>query len=258
MRGAQFRWSWSAPRDLLCSMKMVPALLLLNFIAGALAQDAKPPQPIYETREVHDRNGIGKFFMGREIAHVMGHQAADWLERPEREREERTDKMVAALAVKPGMHVADIGCGTGYLAERVAPRILPGGVVYGVDIQPEMLELLGAKMRAKGIENVKPVTGAEADPKLAPESCDMMVMVDVYHEFEFPFEMTRKMIAALKPRGQIVFVEFRGEDPSVPIKAVHKMTEAQIKKEMALHPELEWVVTKRDLPQQHMIFFRKK
>jgi len=236
-------------------MKSRIAVLLFALLASL---SAEPAPPRYETREEHDRNGIGKFYMGREIAHIMGHQAAGWLERPEREEEERTDKMVSMLGLKPGMAVADIGCGTGYLAERVSPRITPGGVVYGVDIQKEMLELLVRKMRMKRIENVKPVLGEEADPKLEPESCDMMVMVDVYHEFEFPYEMIRRMIAGLKKGGQIVFVEYRGEDPSVPIKLVHKMTEAQVKKELAVHPELEWVETKKDLPQQHILFFRKK
>ncbi len=243
-------------------MKRLLILPVLAIFATALADEApsppSPPSPRYETRELHDRNGIGKFYLGREIAHVMGHQAADWLERPEREKEERTDKMVAALGLKPGMVVADIGCGSGYLTERIVPRIGARGTVLGVDIQQEMLDLLVKKMKAKGIENVKPILGAEADPKLDPASCDMMVMVDVYHEFEFPYEMMRKMVAALKTGGQIVFVEFRGEDPNVPIKLVHKMTEAQVKKEMAVHPEMEWVETKKELPQQHMIFFRRK
>ncbi len=240
-------------------MKRLLILPVLAFLATALADEApSPPSSRYETRELHDRNGIGKFYLGREIAHVMGHQAADWLERPEREMEERTDKMVAALGLKPGMVVADIGCGSGYLTERIVPRIGARGTVLGVDIQQEMLDLLVKKMKAKGIENVKPILGAEADPKLEPASCDMMVMVDVYHEFEFPYEMMRKMVAALKVGGQIVFVEFRGEDPNVPIKLVHKMTEAQVKKEMAVHPEMEWVETKKELPQQHMIFFRRK
>jgi SAM-dependent methyltransferase len=234
-------------------------VVLFSFLGALLAEPLlKPPEPLYEKREQHDPNGIGKFYMGREIAHVMGHQAAGWLERPEREEEERTDKLVELLGLKPGMNVADIGCGTGYLSERMAPRILPGGVVYGVDIQKEMLDLLVKKMRMRRIENVKPVLGADADPKLEPESCDMMVMVDVYHEFEFPYEMVRSMIPALKKGGQIVFVEYRGEDPTVPIKLVHKMTEAQVKQELALHPELEWVQTKSDLPQQHMIFFRRR
>ena len=196
--------------------------------------------------------------MGREIAHVMGHQAAGWLERPEREQEERTDLLLEALNLKPGENVADIGCGTGYFAERMARKIEPGGVVYGVDIQQEMLDLMQRKLRLKQIKNVKSVLGAEADPKLDPESCDLMIMIDVYHEFEFPYEMIRKMIAGLKKGGRIVFVEYRAEDPNVPIKEVHKMSEAQVKKEMAIHPEMEFVQTRKELPQQHIIIFRKK
>lgn len=236
----------------------LPAVVIACAVVAGAEPAPKPPGPLYETREIHDRNGIGKFFMGREIAHVMGHQAADWLERPEREKEERTDLLVDALGLKPGMQVADIGCGTGYLSERMARRIMPGGVVFAVDIQQEMLDLLVKKMAAKGIGNVKPVLGAEADPRLAPESCDLMIMVDVYHEFEFPYEMMRKMVAALKKEGRIVFVEFRAEDPAVPIKEVHKMSEAQVKKEMALHPEMEWLETRRELPQQHIIVFRRR
>ena len=240
-------------------MKRLVFLPVLALVAIAVADEVpKVPSPLYETRAVHDRNGIGKFFMGREIAHVMGHQAADWLERPEREREERTDLLVEALGLKPGMNVADIGCGTGYLSERMARRIAPGGVVFGVEIQQEMLDLLMKKMREKKIENVKPVLGTETDPKLDDASCDLMIMVDVYHEFDFPYEMMRKMIPPLKKGGRIVFVEFRAEDPAVPIKEVHKMSEAQVRKEMALHPEMEWVETRKELPQQHVIVFRRK
>ncbi len=196
--------------------------------------------------------------MGREIAHVMGHQAAGWLERPEREQEERTDLLLDALKLKPGESVADIGCGTGYFSERMARRVGADGVVYGVDIQQEMLDLMQRKMRLKQIKNVKSVLGAEADPKLPAESCDLMIMIDVYHEFEFPHEMTRKMIEGLKKGGRLVFVEFRAEDPRVAIKEVHKMSEAQVKKEMSIHPELEFVETGKELPQQHIITFRKK
>jgi SAM-dependent methyltransferase len=236
---------------------LLPVLLALLAVAAAV-EAPKPPSPLYEKREVHDRNGIGKFFMGREIAHVMGHQAADWLERPEREREERTDLLVDALGLQPGMTVADIGCGTGFLSERMARRIIPGGVVFGVDIQQEMLDLLVRKMREKKIENVKPVLGTEADPKLEPGSCDLLVMVDVYHEFDFPYEMMGKMVPALKKGGRIVFVEYRAEDPAIPIKEVHKMSEAQVRKEMALQPEMEWIETRKELPQQHVIVFRRK
>lgn len=236
------------------------ALLVFSLVvaASAVAQTNEVPSPLYKKRWFRDPDGIGKTFVGREIAQVMGHEAAGWLERPGRGREERTDLLVEALDLEPGMNVADIGCGTGYHVERIAPRILPGGVVFGVDIQQEMLDLLVQKMRAKGIENVKPVLGGEADPKLEPESCDLIFMVDVYHEIAFPYEMMRKVILALKPGGRLVLVEYRAEDRDLAIKPLHKMSEAQVRKEMALHPEIEWVKTKGTLPQQHVIVFRSK
>jgi ubiquinone/menaquinone biosynthesis C-methylase UbiE len=224
----------------------------LTLTTPLFAEDA----PRYETREDHDPNGIGKFYLGREIAHVMGHRAADWLERPEREEEEKTDLMVNALNFREGEIVADIGCGSGYVTRRIAKKVGESGVVYGVDIQPEMLELLEKRMAMFRIKNVKPVMGTTTDPKLPPASCDTMIMVDVYHEFDQPFEMLQSMVAALKPGGRIVFVEYRGEDPNVPIKLVHKMTEAQVKKEMAAQ-SLEFVETIGVLPRQHIIVFRK-
>jgi ubiquinone/menaquinone biosynthesis C-methylase UbiE len=211
----------------------------------------------YETRAVHDPNGIGKFYMGREIAHVMGHQAADWFERPEREEEEKTSRLVEALKFKPGEMVADIGAGTGYLTRRIAPRILPKGRVFAVDIQPEMLDLLTNRLAGQGITNVAPVLGTVKDPRLPPRTLDTIVMADVYHEFDFPFEMTEAMCRALKPGGRLVFVEFRAEDQTVPIKRVHKMSETQVKREMAPHP-LVWKETISALPWQHVIVFTRK
>ena len=234
------------------------ALLLTALTSPAFADELpKPPDPLYETREEHDRNGIGKFFMGREIAHVMGHQAADWLERPEREEEEKTDAMIDALKFREGEVVADIGCGSGYISRRISKKIGTKGVVYGVEIQQEMLDLLAKRMAMFRIGNVKPVMGEVTDPKLPAESCDTMIMVDVYHEFDQPYEMIGNMVKALKRGGRIVFVEFRKEDANVPIKEVHKMSEAQVKKEMSLH-SLEWVETIGVLPMQHIIVFRKK
>lgn len=213
--------------------------------------------PRYETRAAHDPNGIGKFYLGREIAHVMGHQGADWLERPEREQEERPDLLVPALKLKPGEAVADIGAGTGYYTRRLAKAVGTNGAVFAVEIQPEMLDILTNKLAGENIFNVKPVLGTITDPKLPPAAVDLILMVDVYHEFDHPFEMVEAMCRALKPGGRMVFVEFRGEDPNVPIKLVHKMTEAQVRKEMGIHP-LEWVETISALPQQHVIVFRKK
>jgi len=211
----------------------------------------------YEFRTVHSRDGIGKFYLGREIAHVMGHQAADWLERPEREAEERTSRMIELLEIKPGESVADLGCGTGYITRPLAIQTGPTGRVYAVDIQPEMLTLLTNTLSREGVTNVVPVLGTVSDPKLPAGKLDLIVLVDVYHELDHPFEMTEAMTRALKPGGRIAFVEFRGEDPSVPIKELHKMTEAQLRKEMAIHP-LDWVTTHRGLPWQHVIVFRKR
>ena len=240
-----------------------PRLLAPLFIAAlftpAPAADApNPPEPLYETRAEHDRNGIGKFFMGREIAHVMGHQAADWLERPEREEEERTDLLIDALKLREGEVVADIGCGSGFISRKIAKKTGETGTVYGVEIQQEMLDLLMKRMAMFRIGTVKPVLGTTTDPKLPPASCDTMIMVDVYHEFDFPYEMIANMIAGLKPGGRIVFVEYRKEDPKVPIKDVHKMSEAQVKKEMGAHPALEFAETITVLPRQHIIIFKKK
>jgi ubiquinone/menaquinone biosynthesis C-methylase UbiE len=236
---------------------MKPFLLALSLAAAAtFAQPASKPDPLYELRTDGDPNGINKWFMGRQIALVMGHQAADWLERPEREEEEKTDLMIDSLKFRDGEVVADIGVGSGYIARRIAKRIGEKGIVYGVDIQPEMLALLKKRMAMFRIENVRGILGEEKDPKLPPESCDTMIMVDVYHEFEHPYEMIDAMVKALKPGGRIVFVEFRGEDPKVPIKTVHKMTEEQIKKEMSIHT-LEHVETISVLPWQHIVIFRK-
>ena len=229
------------------------------FAAAANAAETNSPAPAtrYETRAAHDPNGIGKFFLGREIAQVMGHEAAAWLERPEREKEERPDLLLPALKIKIGQAVADIGCGSGYYTRRLAKLAGTNGTVFAVDIQPEMLGLLTNKLAAEKIFNVQPVLGTITDPKLPRAAVDLILLVDVYHEFDHPFEMVAAMCQSLKPGGRIVFVEFRGEDPDVPIKRVHKMTEAQVRKEMNPHP-LDWVETIHTLPQQHIIVFRKK
>jgi ubiquinone/menaquinone biosynthesis C-methylase UbiE len=230
-------------------------LLGLLLAGAALAQPASPPR--YETRRDHDPDGTGKFYMGREIAQVMGYQAANWLERPEREKEEQSSKLLKMLDLKPGMVVADVGAGSGYHTFRMAERVGPTGKVYAVDIQKQMLDIIRWRMKRQKVTNVEPVQGTDADPKLPANSVDLILLVDVYHEFSHPYEMTEGMVKALKPGGRLAFVEFRLEDPEVPIKLVHKMTEKQVKKEMAPHP-LRHVKTLEDLPWQHVILFAKK
>ena len=212
----------------------------------------------YEFRKEHDPNGQGKFYMGRELAMVMSFHGAPWLERPEREEEERLSTLVAQLGLKPGMVVADVGAGSGVLSLMMAHEVGDTGKVLAIDIQQEMLDLLGDKIMNHKIKNVELVLGTEKSPKLKEASIDLALMVDVYHEFEYPYEMTLELAKALKPGGRIAFVEYRREDPQVPIKLVHKMTEAQVKKEISL-PEfgLKWKETIDKLPRQHIVVFER-
>ena len=237
---------------------LAPIVLTLAFAMLAAPRSlvmAQLAAPAYQTAPA-SRDGIGKIFMGREIAHVMGHQAADWLERPERFREERPDLLIAELDVKAGMTVADVGAGTGYHVERIAPLVGKQGRVMAVDIQPEMLAMLDKRLKRLGISNVVPVLGTIRDPKLVANSIDLIMMVDVYHEFDHPAEMMTKMVAALKSGGRLAFVEFKAEDAQVPIKELHKMSEAQIRKEASAFG-LTWVKTGTTLPWQHVVIFKK-
>jgi protein-L-isoaspartate O-methyltransferase len=228
--------------------------LIVVLAVPAAAQDA-PPR--YETRANHDPNGTGKFYLGREIALVMGHEAAGWLDRPEREKEEQPTKLLEILKLKPGEVVADIGAGSGYYSFRMAEKVGPTGKILAVDVQPEMLTIIRKKMKDKGVANVEPVLGTETDPNLPAAAVDTIILVDVYHEFSHPYEMTAAMVKALKPGGRLVFVEFRLEDETVPIKLVHKMSERQVKKEVGSFP-LKHVTTDERLPWQHVIIFEKK
>jgi ubiquinone/menaquinone biosynthesis C-methylase UbiE len=162
-----------------------------------------------------------------------------------------------SLPVKEGDVIADIGAGSGYFAWQFAKRVGSSGKVLGVDIQPEMLEILAEKMEARGVaDRVEGILGTITDPNLPADTVDLAIMVDVYHELSHPYEMTVKMVEGLKPGGLLVFVEYRMEDPSVQIKRLHKMTEAQVKKEMAVQ-NLEFVETIDTLPQQHIVIFKK-
>lgn len=231
-------------------------VLLLHTPAPARADAGESTPTERYTRVPAGADGIGKRYMGRDISGVMGWQGAAWLEREEREREERTDLLVNALQLKPGMVVADIGAGTGYLARRMAPSVMPDGAVFAVDVQPQMVAMLEDMVRSSGMTQIKPMLGAEDDVQLPAGSIDLAIMVDVYHELAFPYEVLASIVRALKPGGQIAFVEYRAEDPDVPIKALHKMSEAQIKREAAVHP-LVWERTVRTLPWQHLVVFRK-
>ncbi|MBC7941260.1 MAG: class I SAM-dependent methyltransferase [Chitinophagaceae bacterium] len=225
----------------------------LSLIAAACSAWAQAPR---YTSGPAGPDGIGKRYMGREIAGVMGWQGAAWLEREEREREERTDLLLAALALKPGMVVADIGAGTGYLSRRMAGAVAPGGRVLAVDVQPEMVRLLRTMVARTGLKNIEPRLGTETDVALPEASVDLAIMVDVYHELAWPHEVLTSILRALKPGARLVFVEYRAEDERVPIKPLHKMSEAQVRREAEVHP-LKWERTVSSLPWQHMVVFRK-
>ncbi len=201
------------------------------------------------------RDGIGKYYMGREISQVMGHLGAAWLERPAREREEGTDLLIEALPLGEDSIVADIGAGTGYFSFPVALRV-PRGKVLAVDIQPEMLAIIRDRIAAGAPSNVQPVLGTVQDPMLPDAGVDLVLIVDSYHEFSHPREMSEAIARALKPGGLLVLIEYRAEDSSVPIKRLHKMSEAQARKEMNA-AGLEFVRNEAFLPQQHFLVFRR-
>ena len=201
------------------------------------------------------RDGIGKFYMGREISKVMGHLGAGWLERPERVQQERTDLLIEKLALKPTDHVVDLGAGSGYFTFRMAP-LVPQGKVYAVDISPEMLAIVRAKMRKSNAENIETVLSTVTDLKLENNSADCVLIVDAYHEFSHPLEMGKSIYNTLKPGGKLVLIEYRMEDPGIPIKKLHKMSEKQAIKEISA-VGLKWEETSEALPQQHFMVFRK-
>ena len=242
------------------------AFVLAQATPGCGAETAETVQPAIEGRTAADtsgfytyqspsRDGTGKVYMGREISHVMGHLGAAWLERPERERNELPERVVDSLRLAPDHVVADIGAGTGYFAFRIAERVPEGGV-YAVDIQPEMLDIIDGRADAEGYENVVAVQGQIDDPNLPDGSVDVALIVDAYHEFSHPREMMEGLVRALVPGGRVVLIEYRGEDPAVPIKPLHKMTEAQVRRELEA-VGLTWRSTGDFLPSQHFLVFEK-
>jgi len=202
-----------------------------------------------------DPNGINKWYMGRQIAQVMSHYGIDWLERKEREMEENTSLLLKNLAVKPGMVIADIGAGSGYQSALLS-KMVGTGKVYAVDVEPEMIAYLNARIKQEKLTHIVPVLSTEQNVSLPENSIDMMLLVDVYHEFSYPYEMTVSMLAALKPGGKLVLVEFRSEDPTVPIKTIHKMSEAQAVKEFKA-AGFAFDKNISNLPWQHCMVFTK-
>jgi len=202
-----------------------------------------------------DPNGINKWYMDRQIAQVMSHYGIDWLEREEREMEENTSLLLKNLAVKPGMIIADIGAGSGYHSALLS-KMVGSGKVFAVDVEPEMIVYLNERIKQEKLSHIVPVLSTEQKLSFPENTIDMMLLVDVYHEFSYPYEMALSMLAALKPGGKLVLVEFRSEDPTVPIKTIHKMSEAQAIKEFTA---AGFIFDKNidNLPWQHCMVFTK-
>jgi precorrin-6B methylase 2 len=242
------------------------ALLALGVMLLAVtthAADATPKHEAskyepskYETRRDHDPDGIGKFYMGREIAQVMGPGGILWLERVEREEDEQPELVLAALALKGGETVVDFGAGSGYYTFKLARMVGAHGNVLAVDVEPKMLDFIRKRAARENLTNVGLLQSTATDPRLPLNRVDLVLMVDVYHELAFPYEVLSKMHTALKPGGRVVLVEYRKEDPAVMIKQAHKMTEEQVIKELtaAGFTHVETVTT---LPLQHLVIFKK-
>ncbi|MDG2368828.1 MAG: class I SAM-dependent methyltransferase [Flavobacteriaceae bacterium] len=231
-------------------------LFLLMFSFLLISNQCVAQKPSIDNKykfQKGDYNGIGKWYMGREIAHVMGYQGIGWLERSEREKEENVSNLIQNMKIKQCDTIADIGAGSGYHVFRMAP-LANKGLVYAVDIQLEMLMEIENTKQINNVTNVKTILGSEKSVQLPKNSIDKILMVDVYHEFNFPIEMITSIKNALKPQGELFLIEYRGEDPKVPIKKIHKMTEKQAVKEMeAAGFKLKSNI--KNLPWQHCMVF---
>lgn len=235
---------------------LTPLLCISLILNNCQAQPSeKQTEDSYYQNGPRSYDGIGKYYMGREIAHVMGHEGASWLERPERDAEENTTQLLENFNLEEDEVVADIGAGTGYYSFRMAEQV-PKGKVYAVDIQPEMLAMMQEKKKKEGIENVALVQGDLMSPNLPENAVDMILFVDVYHELSHPREMMEAIYRSMKPGARVVLVEYRMEDPKVPIKKLHKMSIRQAKKEMKA-VGLKFDENISNLPWQHCMIFRK-
>ena len=228
-----------------------PFVLLFTFLSLSLFSLGQDRYKI----KTGDPNGINKWYMGRQIAQVMSHYGIDWLERQEREMEENTSLLLKNMSVKPGMLIADIGAGSGYHSALLS-KMVATGKVFAVDVEPEMIAYLNERIKQEKLARIVPVLSTEQKVSLPDNTVDMMLLVDVYHEFSYPYEMALSMRAALKPGGKLVLVEFRSEDQTVPIKTIHKMSEAQAIKEFKA-AGFTFDKNIDNLPWQHCMVFIK-
>ncbi len=239
-------------------IRLFNLLLCLTFLTTCEAQQKATPNSTQDTYtySTSSRDGIGKYYLGREISHVMGHLGASWLERTEREQEENVSQAILNMKLKPNEVIADIGAGSGYYSFRMAKQV-PQGKVLAVDLQPEMLDIMRQKIKKNKIKNIELIQAQEDNPNLAKNSIDMAIMVDVYHELSYPMEVMQEIVSALKPNGRFVLLEYRMEDPKVPIKRLHKMSLEQAVKEMkAVGLQLQENID--NLPWQHFMIFVKE
>lgn len=230
--------------------KLILFLLIVPIIS--FSQITNYNKYIYKKGDI---NGIGKWYMGREIARVMGFQGIGWLERSSREKEENVSTLIQNMKIESNDIIADIGAGSGYHSFRMA-SLAKNGVVYAVDIQSEMLAAINRRIELNKIKNIKTILGNEKSIQLPNNSVDKILMVDVYHEFNFPREMIRSIKNTLKPNGKLFLVEYRDEDPRVPIKKIHKMSEKQAEKEMGA-AGFKLIENISNLPWQHCMIFIK-
>jgi ubiquinone/menaquinone biosynthesis C-methylase UbiE len=237
---------------------LAPVLALTVLVCGSYSLSSQTqPSPRYEAHANHDPNGTGTFYMGREIAQVMGPGGIEWLDRAQRDSEEHPAQVLDALQLHAGEVVADLGAGSGYFTFRMAPKVGITGKVLAVDVQDEMLQTLKQRVAAEKITNVQVIKASETDPHLPTGAVDLVLLVDVYHELAYPYEVMHRVRDSLKPNGRVVFVEYRKEDPEVPIKEVHKMSVAQLDKEM-MAVGLVPVRKIETLPLQHILIFGRR
>ncbi len=214
------------------------ALLLTTLAAVAIAQTGVHP------------------LSGRRYAQTMGVEGADWLDRAERDQEEDPDRAIDALKLQKGATVADIGAGSGYMTEKLSKKVGPMGRVYATDIQQGMIDLLNKRIAKRKLANVTPILGTQDDPRLPLEALDLVLMVDVYHELSQPQLMLRHIRASLKPGARLVLLEYRKEDPAIPIRPEHKMSVAEAKLEVEAEG-FRLTATNEDLPRQHILIFSR-